>query len=111
MLLFPRWALNATLLALFTGCNSPALSDKFSLSLKRCAYGFSCSCFFFLIFCNKVGENEDTDADDTERKEGELGEGDEEGDGERGEDRDVRIYYKIPYFFTFPVYTEKSCPL
>lgn len=66
---------------------------------------------FFSIFCNKVGEDEDTDADDTERKEGELGEGDEEGDGERGEDRDVRIYYKITDFFTFPVYTEKSCPV
>lgn len=66
---------------------------------------------FFSIFCNKVGEDEDTEADVTERKEGELGEGDEEGDGERGEDRDVRIYYKITDFFTFPVYTEKSCPL
>lgn len=68
--------------------------------------------FFLFFFCNKVGEDEDTDADDTaERKEGELGEGDEEGDGERGEDRGVRIYYKITDFFTFPVYTEKSCPL
>ena len=68
--------------------------------------------FFLFLFCNKVGEDEDTDADDTaERKEGELGEGDEEGDGERGEDRGVRIYYKITGFFTFPVYTEKSCPL
>jgi len=66
---------------------------------------------FFFFFCNKVGEDEDTDADDTERKEGELGVGDEEGDGERGEDRDVRIYYKITDFFTFPVYMEKSCSL